>query len=296
MDHSDHSGDKNGSPLKGKRATDEDSSTFTREDTNSITITITESDGDYSDSEYQISPTLVDQGQNSTSSQRRAPDNARLMRENARLGSKLRSSQQTVSLLVARLEKSEKTLELALRRIGDLESGKSPSASPLDHFARSSGNHPAEASPGKDADGRVKYSTPPPDQKEVVRLTLRGLGKDVKVPFSFKMMKVAAKILADSPVRCKAEDVTVVVLRKEPHRVMEVGSFMGDLLGWRLWEAGVLAGDIVHVIAQLPPNWHLTENDDGDVFYHNSVSGQRSTQRPKSSSSSRSPLNSSDQL
>ena len=271
-----------------------DGSSYTRSE--SITVTVTDSDGDFSEYGDEDSPVLVDQpkhsGKRSNSISVRntvaVPDSARLMRENSRLGSKLRSSQQTVALLVARLEKSERTLDLALSRISELEKGGpgvSGVSSPelinaADIFARESREDASASAKASHSRSVVKYTTPPPDVKEAVRLTLRGLAKDVKVPFSFKMMKVAAKILADSPVGCPAKEVTVVVLRKEPHGMNEVGMFSGALLDWRLWEAGILAGDIIHVIAKLPPRWHLSEDEGANMFFYNKSTGERSYQRP----------------
>ena len=102
-----------------------------------------------------------------------------------------------------------------------------------------------------------------------MKLQLRGLQKDVKVPYSYKLSKMVSKILAQSPVACAPEDVVVVALRwnLELSRecTQEVGMFSGEKLGCQLVDLGLMPNDIIHVVAPLPPDWHLCEDAEGKV-------------------------------
>ena len=118
--------------------------------------------------------------------------------------------------------------------------------------------------------GPERYTVAPENPKETVKLSLRGLDKEVKIPCSYKLNKVVSRILPSAPVECELEQVTVVVLRPNPEpgaSAGEFGVFTGSTLTWHIWEAGLMANDIVHVIAPLPPNWHLCEAADSKVLW-----------------------------
>ena len=116
----------------------------------------------------------------------------------------------------------------------------------------------------------LRCTTSPSNVKDTVKLALRGLGKDVKIPYSFKLLKLIAKIVKPSDIGCPLEAVTLVVLRHDDPDAAtsaptEVGVYSGELLEWRVWEAGLLRDDIVHVTAPLEPNWHVCENAAAEV-------------------------------
>eukprot|EP00656_Telonema_subtile_P031881 TRINITY_DN34926_c0_g1_i1.p1 TRINITY_DN34926_c0_g1~~TRINITY_DN34926_c0_g1_i1.p1 ORF type:complete len:395 (-),score=127.29 TRINITY_DN34926_c0_g1_i1:22-1206(-) len=128
----------------------------------------------------------------------------------------------------------------------------------------------------------------PADTKPKVKLTLRGLQKDVQIPLSFKLSKIVAKVSAQSPIDCALERAVMVVLRKnaslgETYGAEEFGCYSGDSLQWMVCEAGFKLGDIVHVIAPLPQNWRLCEDAADQVFYYNVVTQESAWDTPTGS-------------
>ena len=107
------------------------------------------------------------------------------------------------------------------------------------------------------------------DSREKVPFRLRGLGKDVMVPYSYSLLRVVQRIVPSAPVGCEDHEAVVVVLRRneDPSNLVpqEVDSFEGAQLSWQLWEAGLMPNDIIHVIAPLPADWHLAEDQNGVV-------------------------------
>ena len=112
-----------------------------------------------------------------------------------------------------------------------------------------------------------KCTTPPAVLKEAIPLSLRALNRDVKIPYSKKLCSMVEKILKEKQLGCTALDVAVVVLRGQIGALEEVGTFTGEMLNWKVWEAGLCAGDIVHVTMPLPLHWHLTEDDESQVMH-----------------------------
>ena len=119
-----------------------------------------------------------------------------------------------------------------------------------------------------------KCTTSPSNLKHTVKLFLRGLGKGVKIPYSLKLHRLVSKIAdqceCPEDIGCPLEAVTLVVLRHDdPDAITceptEVGVYSGELLEWRVWEAGLLNGDIIHVTAPLAPDWHVCENAAAEV-------------------------------
>ena len=105
-----------------------------------------------------------------------------------------------------------------------------------------------------------------------MKVGLRGMHKDIRVPYSFRLLKLAGKITNETPVGCEVADAWMVVLRPDGQGgVDEYGLYRGDNLQWKVWEADIRNGDIIHVIAPLPPHWHLREDARGMVC--DSVSG-----------------------
>ena len=72
-------------------------------------------------------------------------------------------------------------------------------------------------------------------------------------------------------ISCAAEAVVFIVLRRDPMQsnpqiaAPAVGEFRGEALDWKLWEAGMQEGDIVHVSEPLPAHWHLCEDANNQV-------------------------------
>jgi len=116
----------------------------------------------------------------------------------------------------------------------------------------------------------------PANIKDNIKIALRGMNKDVRVPYSLRLSKLVSKIAervtSDQLPKCAPSDVWMVVLRAKDGVMDTHGIFMGDMLLWKIWEADIQPGDIVHVIAPLPPDWHLNEDIEapGLVFYLNS--------------------------
>ena len=96
-----------------------------------------------------------------------------------------------------------------------------------------------------------------------------GMNKDVRVPYSLRLSKLVSKIAervtSDQLPKCAPSDVWMVVLRAKDGVMDTHGIFMGDMLLWKIWEADIQPGDIVHVIAPLPPDWHLNEDIEAPV-------------------------------
>ena len=80
----------------------------------------------------------------------------------------------------------------------------------------------------------------------------------------------------DLPFGC-----AVVVLRINLTGLLfNKGTYSQDLLEWRVWEAGLEDGDVIHVVDPLPKDWNLSEDNDANVFYYNTSTGTKSTVRP----------------
>jgi len=115
----------------------------------------------------------------------------------------------------------------------------------------------------------------PANTKDTIKIALRGMKKDVRVPYSLRLTKLVAKITeritSDQLPRCAQSDVWMVVLRAKDGAMDTHGIFLGDMLLWKVWEAAIQPGDVVHVIAPLPPDWHLNEDIEapGLIFYMN---------------------------
>ena len=93
-----------------------------------------------------------------------------------------------------------------------------------------------------------------------------GMGKQrAKIPYTMRLIRLVAKIqerltkCASTP-KCALADIWLVVLRPTIGGMITHGVFMKDMLEWKVWQAGLKNGDIVHVIAPLPPDWYLSED------------------------------------
>jgi len=272
----------------------EDTRTQATEDSFTITITDTEnSDFDSDEEPLKVdlngapSPVSTPPGtpQGKTTRRRKSeqrksrrssahPEDVRQLEEmNRTLRSELHLSGKNVAMVSVRLQSSQQRLAVVLNKLEQLEDYDTYPTQQISNI------YDGPAAAGDDQLPRMTIA--PTDLKETVKVTLRGLGKDVRVPLSLRMSKLAAKILQKSAEECSITAILLVVLRADQESTIEVGMFTGGKLNHRVWEAGIENGDIIHVVAPLPPNWHLLEDVESKVYYLNEVTSEVSTRAPE---------------
>ena len=128
--------------------------------------------------------------------------------------------------------------------------------------------------------GMSKCTNEPANLKETVRLSIRLLNKDIKIPLSMKLTRLSSRVMSEAKLNLPLGCAVVVLRTNSAGVTFNKGTYSQQILEWRVWEAGLEDGDIIHVVEPLPQDWILSEDNEANVFYYNTLTGKKSTMRP----------------